>query len=353
MRYAQGKSISLICGALSWLTKNTDEYGLPKVQTPDVPTDTGGQSAAEDKASAKAAEPSWLTDFDKKKEDRETQYQQAQMKEALAEIDKIRQEPSPTAKKRKIALAYSHHERNKLHRGPSSSAKAAQSGTSSGANGDSGAADGEEHLVDSYDSDRAGQTGNGSDSEPEVAPSLVPSRPGVFGEEDPIRSLPVVKIIYCSRTHSQISQFIREINKSAFGEHVRVVSLGSRKNLCINPAVTSLRSDLRMTDKCLDMLQGAKGKKSTSKKKPAKCPYYEKELLHHYKDYALVRTMCNGCLLLTGCKTDVVHVDVLRRTSGTSRTCTSWGRRCLFAPTTGRARAFRSPKSSQCRTRCC
>jgi chromosome transmission fidelity protein 1 len=281
----QGKSISLICGALSWLAKNTDEYGLPK-----APAASSEDKAAanEDTASTKAAEPTWLADFDRKQEDRETQFQQATMQTALAEIDRIRQEPSPTAKKRKIALAYGHHERKRTQRG---GAKTVQSGEPSR---NSGTADGEEHLVDSYDSDRAGWTGSGSDSEPEVAPSLVPARPSSFGEEDPVRSLPVVKIIYCSRTHSQISQFIREINKTVFGAHIRVVSLGSRKNLCVNQAVTSLRSDLRMTDKCLDMLQGAKGKTAASKK-PAKCPFYEKELLHHYKDYALVRFGCCCC----------------------------------------------------------
>lgn len=210
------------------------------------------------------------------------------MQTALAEIDRIRQEPSPTAKKRKIALAYGHHERKRAQRGGTKTA------LHRAPSGDDVAADGEEHLVDSYDSDRAGQTGSGSDSEAEVAPSLAPGRPGGFGEEDPVRSLPVVKIIYCSRTHSQISQFVREINKTVFGAHIRVVTLGSRKNLCVNEAVTSLRSDLRMTDKCLDMLQGAKGKTAAGKK-PAKCPFYEKELLRHYKDYALVRVGCCCC----------------------------------------------------------
>ena len=38
-----------------------------------------------------------------------------------------------------------------------------------------------------------------------------------------------LQIYYCSRTHSQLAQFVREIQKSPFGEDTRVVTLGSRQ----------------------------------------------------------------------------------------------------------------------------
>jgi hypothetical protein len=38
----------------------------------------------------------------------------------------------------------------------------------------------------------------------------------------------------------------------------RVVSLGSRKTLCINDAVSRLGSDTRIADRCLDMQKGKK-----------------------------------------------------------------------------------------------
>ncbi|ETI37714.1 hypothetical protein F441_16253 [Phytophthora nicotianae CJ01A1] len=252
-----GKSISLICGALTWLTKHTDEYGLQ-------------QSVAKAKVTAterdtrkKSAEPSWLDDFEQKSADLELKYRQQMAKEALTGIEKLRLEPETTTKKRKMRIAYNHNERKRVH----------QSGSSK-ANKQDG--DEDEHLVDPYDSDRVERRNSGSGDESEPASS------GRFGEGKP--KFGVVKIIYCSRTHSQISQFVREIRKTAFGKHIRVVSLGSRKNLCTNPKVTKLSSDLRMTDKCLDMMQSSKTKDG---KKVAKCPFYEKELLGHYKNYAL------------------------------------------------------------------
>ena len=39
---------------------------------------------------------------------------------------------------------------------------------------------------------------------------------------------PVTKIFFCSRTHSQISQFICELGKTVYAENTRVVTLGSR-----------------------------------------------------------------------------------------------------------------------------
>jgi chromosome transmission fidelity protein 1 len=68
------------------------------------------------------------------------------------------------------------------------------------------------------------------------------------------------KIYYSSRTHSQISQFTFELKKSVLGKTMKCVSLGSRKNLCINPKVRNLSSLNRMNDKCLDMNEGKKTK---------------------------------------------------------------------------------------------
>ncbi len=66
------------------------------------------------------------------------------------------------------------------------------------------------------------------------------------------------KVYYCSRTHTQLSQFLHEIKKTEFASSIKVVSLGSRKNLCINPTVLSITSPSRMNDKCLDLIEEKK-----------------------------------------------------------------------------------------------
>ncbi|KAJ3143835.1 DEAD H (Asp-Glu-Ala-Asp His) box helicase 11, partial [Irineochytrium annulatum] len=76
------------------------------------------------------------------------------------------------------------------------------------------------------------------------------------------------KIFYCSRTHSQLSQFVRELQKTSYKDEVKTVSLGSRRNLCINPAVQALKSVHHMNDKCLELQKtGSKGCKFLNKDK--------------------------------------------------------------------------------------
>jgi chromosome transmission fidelity protein 1 len=112
-------------------------------------------------------------------------------------------------------------------------------------------------------------------------------------EEEEPETMP--KIIYVSRTHSQVSQFINEVKRTDFAGvdfavqdvrqvagkdqfngaaprfSVRNISLGSRKQMCINQSVIDLgqRAGIEaMNEKCLDLMKRKKG--STSK---AGCEY--------------------------------------------------------------------------------
>lgn len=73
-----------------------------------------------------------------------------------------------------------------------------------------------------------------------------------------------VKVIYASRTHSQVSQFVREISKTSFS-HIQGVSLASRKQLCINKSVL-LKGANGVDDSCR-MLMDAKKKASKKTKR--------------------------------------------------------------------------------------
>ncbi|KAL9613758.1 MAG: hypothetical protein Q9167_001703 [Letrouitia subvulpina] len=82
-----------------------------------------------------------------------------------------------------------------------------------------------------------------------------------------------IKIFYCSRTHSQLTQFVDEIRRVKLPKAVEFDSaltssnslqdeavikhlpLGSRKNLCINPDVVKLGSLSGINERCLDLQQ--------------------------------------------------------------------------------------------------
>ena len=68
-----------------------------------------------------------------------------------------------------------------------------------------------------------------------------------------------MQIYYCSRTHSQLAQFVREVQKSPFNESTRVVSLGSRQSLCINDDVKQLKNINKINDRCLELQKKDKG----------------------------------------------------------------------------------------------
>lgn len=91
------------------------------------------------------------------------------------------------------------------------------------------------------------------------------------------------KVIYCSRTHSQLNQFIQELKKTKYAQEIRVVSVGSRKMFCIHPHVSQIRSLQRMNEVCLDM------KNKGSKQKTKRCNFYDVDSHKLFKDHALLK----------------------------------------------------------------
>ncbi|TNN80021.1 putative ATP-dependent DNA helicase DDX11 [Liparis tanakae] len=71
----------------------------------------------------------------------------------------------------------------------------------------------------------------------------------------------VNKIYYCSRTHSQLAQFVHEVQKSPFSKDISLVTLGSRQNLCINEEVRRLGSIQRINDRCMEMQKNKHGER--------------------------------------------------------------------------------------------
>ncbi|KAK9130936.1 hypothetical protein Sjap_011423 [Stephania japonica] len=81
-------------------------------------------------------------------------------------------------------------------------------------------------------------------------------------EEEEVKDF---KVYFCSRTHSQLSQFFKELRRTVFASELNVVCLGSRKNLCINEDVLKLGNSTRINERCLELQKNKK--QDTSKTK--------------------------------------------------------------------------------------
>ncbi|KAL4583896.1 hypothetical protein LXL04_008481 [Taraxacum kok-saghyz] len=73
------------------------------------------------------------------------------------------------------------------------------------------------------------------------------------------------KIYFCSRTHSQLSQFVKELKKTSFANDLKVACLGSRKNFCINEDVLKLGNSTLINERCLDLQKNKKTQVSKKK----------------------------------------------------------------------------------------
>ena len=86
-------------------------------------------------------------------------------------------------------------------------------------------------------------------------------------DHDQNRQPDQLKILFCSRTHSQLTQLVEELRKTEYARTIvdpegggggvqpaiRVAALASRKQLCINSGVQKYQNVARMNDECLDL----------------------------------------------------------------------------------------------------
>ncbi|EAA01808.4 AGAP001537-PA [Anopheles gambiae str. PEST] len=106
-----------------------------------------------------------------------------------------------------------------------------------------------------------------------------------------------VQVIFCSRTHSQLSQVVSEVKETEHSKDLRLMSLASRQSLCINADVRKLKSSTLINERCLELLnKGGKNKASAgdegddgrSVKKRRKltqsCPYYNQRAIEGLKN---------------------------------------------------------------------
>lgn len=110
-------------------------------------------------------------------------------------------------------------------------------------------------LLDGHRLDGSFRTKNNKPSKPSIH-SLVSSMSPGHG---------VRKIVYAARTHSQLSQFVGELKRTAWGDTVRVVALGSRQLLCGNRDLKKHHpTESSLTEACLDLKEGKSSNPKTA-----------------------------------------------------------------------------------------
>ncbi|KAI9373236.1 helicase C-terminal domain-containing protein [Aspergillus egyptiacus] len=233
-----GKSLSLICGSLTWLRDHKRKSFLKTVDN--VTYDDG--------------EPEWMVEFAKREASRAITEKRKEVELRLARINREEEQ-----------------QRAADLEGPRKRQKIASASVVEQVEDDN------EFALDDYDSER-------EDSDAPLKKSATPSglssstiellerlKGHGSNRKEEGDGADEIKIFYCSRTHSQLMQFANELRRvtlpssvpgelrqglseeEELGERIKHLSLGSRKNLCINPRVAGLGNPTAINERCLEI----------------------------------------------------------------------------------------------------
>lgn len=257
-----GKSLSLICAAFSWLRLNAQRSTL-------------GSAAPK----ADDEEPDWVVKHEQDRSRRVKEAQQNELRERIA-----------TARRHQVVLKKAARAGQLDQSRPPKRARTTGTGEEDSDDDlllDDGAgteAQTAVRMATSY-SRKLLETGDkaGADDDSNLSPAvraLMQQYQGTTSrheeEEEEPETLP--RIIYASRTHSQLSQFVAELRKTHFGQSdeetasIRTISLGSRKQMCINDEVQALgrsKGSEAMNERCLELMKAS----SKSKRCPSLPPF--------------------------------------------------------------------------------
>ncbi|KAL4959964.1 DNA helicase [Aspergillus stella-maris] len=237
-----GKSLSLICGSLTWLRDHKRKQMLETVQN--VTYDD---------------EPEWMVEFAKREASRTITEKRNEFELRLARIK--REEEN---KRAALESPLGPRKRQKVDPNVSSENVGEE----------------DQFALEDYESDNdqpstsmkgSGSLNGLSSSTLELLELLKGNGSNSkTGQENGDNE---VKIFYCSRTHSQLSQFASELRRvkmpssvpddlvqrvagdEELEERIKHLSLGSRKNLCINPKVAALGNPTAINERCLEIQQ--------------------------------------------------------------------------------------------------
>ncbi|CAL9190890.1 uncharacterized protein LOC103988399 [Musa acuminata AAA Group] len=219
-----GKTLSLICGVMQWVVDQRRKQRQPKPRRgpPTLNADPGEANHGGDDD-----EPQWMRDFDVTAADKK-------------EIPR-----------RRNSFALGYFDRKASIAKPMGGKKIPVEPVD----------DEEEYLVEEYESEEEGM-GNGVGR---------PKRKGGRGsnwsssdeeaDEEEEEEEVTPQVYFSSRTHSQLSQFVKEFKRTAFASELNVICLASRKNLCNNSEVLKLGNTNQINERCLELQKNQKDAK--------------------------------------------------------------------------------------------
>jgi chromosome transmission fidelity protein 1 len=274
-----GKSLSTICASLHWLEQEENRR-LQELES------ESNENKASNAASASATSSSddWLAEMLKPKESDQKAKKQVS-KVALDKFHRMKKSLKNIPDDELRIPIKSTNPNDHRYRKPSATRTSEQS-----SHNDSSIDKEElEYVLEAYDSDTNRHADSDSSSEDESD-----------SDED---DLHLPQILYCSRTHSQISQYINEVQRvNHLYQNIRCISLGSRKNLCIHEDLKKQHtSDSRLSEACIDLQKNSKKAASAAIETKVKkrssgelvastsCPYHDRQHEAEYSAHALGR----------------------------------------------------------------
>ncbi|KAJ2567550.1 ATP-dependent DNA helicase chl1 [Coemansia sp. RSA 1822] len=235
-----GKSLSIICGSLTWLAHH-------HARAPSTTDDNDDDR------------PSWVRDYERKQRESIADPQALAREKYKKWVQRVRRNESTEQRERK----------QNARRMGAVRAKACKRGSETESPHDS-----DDEVVAEYHSGGENDAmGDGEYSESvrkllkARANNRVVEDSDVDSDEDTDQDAEpeepsINKIFYASRTHSQLQQFIAEIKRTKFGHATPCVTLGSRMQLCTNDEVRSgCTSSAMLNERCLELQQSGRTKR--------------------------------------------------------------------------------------------
>ena len=237
-----GKSLSLICSSLTWLREHKRKAFDEALAAVCIDDD----------------EPEWMLSHARQIKQQELRQMRAEFESRLAAVRererKLRAQKTPSdpvSKRRKAA---------------------------EGIDGVEAGLGDEAFVLDDYDSDDTARTVKRGTQDYSQDTKHLMEQLGMLQSDHPndtaFEVQDELKVYFCSRTHSQLSQFVGELQRvhlppslppdgvsgSSVGEpneHLKQLSLGSRKQLCINPKVVKLHAASAVNERCIELQQSS------------------------------------------------------------------------------------------------